>query len=52
MKLTSFTHICREINDVPIYALYLESFGVKNLATRKLSLFLILRNMGYPRLTA
>ena len=39
MKLTSFTHICREIKNVPIYALYLESFCVKNLATRKVFAF-------------
>ena len=39
MKLTSFTHICREIKDVPIYALYPESFCMKNLATRKVFAF-------------
>ena len=38
MKLTSFTHICREIKDVPIYALYPESFCMKNLATRKIQI--------------
>ena len=39
MILTSFVHICREINFVPIYALYPESFCVKNLATRKVFAF-------------
>ena len=39
MKLTSFTHICRKIKDVLIYALDPESFCVKNLATRKVFAF-------------
>ena len=39
MKFTSFKHFCREIKDVPIYALYPESFCVKNLATRKVFAF-------------
>ena len=36
MKLTSVTHICRVIKNVPIYALYPESFCIKILLPRKL----------------
>ena len=39
MKLASFTHICRKIKDALIYAVYLESFCVKDLATRKVFAF-------------
>ena len=39
MKFTSFKHFCREFKGVPIYALYPESFCVKNLATRKVFAF-------------
>ena len=42
MKFTSFTHTCRKIKDVLIYVLYLKSFCVKNLATRKVFAFLTL----------
>ena len=42
MKLTGFTHICREIKDVPMYALLNpESFCVKNLAVRKVFVFFL-----------
>ena len=39
MKFTSFKHFCREFKGVPIYALYPESFCVKNLAIRKVCAF-------------
>ena len=39
MKLSSFTHFCRENKSVAIYALFPESFCVKNLAIRKVFAF-------------
>ena len=39
MKFFSFTHLCRKSKCVAIYALYPESFCVKNLAIRKVFAF-------------
>ena len=39
LTILDFTHICREFVDVPIYALYPESFCVKNPAVRKVFVF-------------
>ena len=39
MKFSSFTHFCRESKSVAIYALYPESFCMKNLAIRKICAF-------------
>ena len=36
-----FTHICREFVDVAIYALYPESFCMKNPAVRKVFVFFL-----------
>ena len=39
MTFSSFTHFCHESKSVAIYALYPESFSVKNLAIRKIFAF-------------
>ena len=39
MKFSSFKHFCRESKSVAIYALYPESFCLKNLAIRKVFAF-------------
>ena len=39
LTILDFTHICREFSDVAIFALYPESFCVKNPATRKVFAF-------------
>ena len=39
LTILDFTHICREFIDVAIYALYPESFCVKNPAVRKVFVF-------------
>ena len=39
LTILDFTHICREFVDVAIYALYPESFCVKNLAAGKVFAF-------------
>ena len=39
VKFSSFRHFCRKIKSVAIYALYPESFCVKNLAIQKVFAF-------------